>query len=43
MPDFNLYRANVIGDQQNCKYPHTVPVGDEESLRRAVWQDYVAV
>ena len=43
MTDFNLYRANVIGDQQNCKYPHTVPVGDEESLRRAVWQDYVAV
>ena len=43
MPDFNLYRANVIGDQQNCKYPHAVTVGDEESLRRAVRQDYVAV
>ena len=29
VPTFKLYRADCIGNPQNCRYPHTVPVGDE--------------
>ena len=43
MAAFNLYRANCIGNEWNCLYPHKVCAGDEESLRQAVCQDYVAV
>ena len=43
MAAFNLYRANCIGNEWNCLYPHKVCVSDEESLRQAVCQDYVAV
>ena len=43
MPAFNLYRADCIGNEWNCSYPHEVSAGDEESLRQAVCQDYVAV
>ena len=43
MPAFNLYRADCIGNARNCSYPHAVTAGDEESLRQAVCQDYVAV
>lgn len=43
MPAFKLYRADCIGNEWNCSYPHAINVGDEESLRRVVGQDYVAV
>ena len=43
MAAFNLYRANCIGNEWSCLYPHKVCAGDEESLRQAVCQDYVAV
>lgn len=43
MPAFNLYRADCVGNEWNCSYPHRVSVGDEASLRQAVRYDYVAV
>ena len=36
MAAFNLYRANCIGNEWNCLYPHKVCAGDEESLRQAI-------
>ena len=42
MSSFHLYRADCIGNAKNCLYPHTVEVGDAESLTSAVSRDYVA-
>ena len=43
MQSFHLYRADCIGNEKNCLYPHAVEVSDEASLREAVLKDYVAV
>jgi len=43
MYSFHLYRADCIGNEKNCLYPHAVEVRDAESLRSAVCSDYAAV
>lgn len=43
MSSFHLYRADCIGNEKNCLYPHAVEVVDAASLRSAVAADYVAV
>lgn len=43
MSSFHLYRADCIGKEKNCLYPHAVEVGDADALRSAVCLDYVAV
>ena len=39
---FTLFRSDSTENLKNCLYPHRVTVSDEETLREAVNQDYVA-
>ena len=43
MAEFRLYRADCLGVESNCLYPHEVTIRDADTLREAVSHDYVCV
>lgn len=43
MNGFTLHYADGTNVKNNCNYPHTMQVTDEESLRKATGHDYVCV
>lgn len=38
---FTIYSADVVGNPQNCSYPHKQVILNEESFKAAVCHDYV--